>query len=386
VTTSSTADCFFVGGRYCSVGGRDMMRGQAYVRSHLPTTVSHAYPLILLPGGGLTGACFEATPDGRPGWASYFRQFGYAVYCVDQVARGRSAYQGDTDGPLRTTDVAEVQRNFTAPAVANSYPQAHLHTQWPGSGTPGDPVFDQFYASMVPWVSDAVAADGMRHAIGELLRLLGPSILVTHSQSGMFAWPIADDQPHLVAGCILLEGAQNVVTMFRIGPPDWFGYGEVKAPWGITNVPITFDPPVSDPSELSFVQQAEPDAPDLIRCYLQVEPARQLPRLNGIPILSVAAQASFGSSREHSLQKFLAQAGVDSDFVRLEDAGIVGNGHLMMLEKNHLDVAAMLRDWIVAKVETGANQRRLATTTSVVSGAVGPAGGARSTLPNSVPQ
>src|SRR5207249_1527000 len=120
----------------------------------------------------------------------------------------------------------------------------------------------------------------------------------------------------------------------RIGPPDWFAYGDVKAPWGITNLPITYSPAVSDPAELTFEQQAEPDAPGLIRCHLQVEPARQLPRLRGIPILSVTGQASFCSSREHSLAKYLAQAGVASTFLRLEDVGVTGNGHMMMLEKN----------------------------------------------------
>lgn len=350
---------FFVEGNYVEIDGREVMRGQVYVRYRIPETVSHPYPLIFIPGAGLTGTCFDGTPDGRPGWATHFAQRGFAVYTVDQVARGRSAYQGELDGPLHMVDVVEVQRNFTAPARYNSYPQAHLHTQWPGTGVPGDPVFDQFYASMVPSVTDLVAATGMRSAIGRLLQRLGPAILVTHSQSGMFSWPIADDQPALVAGSILVEGAQNLVTMLRIGPPDWFGYGEVKAPWGITNLPITYAPAIAHPSELRFEQQAEPDRPDLIRCHLQAEPARQLPRLAGMPILSVTGQASFGSSREHSLQKYLAQAGVPADFVRLEDVGIVGNGHLLMLEKNNLDIAAFLGDWIASSVETDRNRERL---------------------------
>lgn len=350
---------FFVGGRYEAVDGGEVMRGQMYVDYFVPEKRRHPYPLVLIPGGGLTGTCFEGTPDGRPGWTTYFADQGYAVYCVDQVARGRSAHQSELDGPAHMAGVEYVQRTFTAPARYAAYPQAHLHTQWPGSGLRGDPVFDQFYASMVPSIPDSEAATGMRRAVGELLRRLGPSILVTHSQSGMFSWPIADDQPGLVAGSILLEGAQNVVTMLRVGPPDWFGYGEVKAPWGITNVPITYDPPVSDPGELTFEQQAVPDGPDLIRCFLQTEPARQLPRLRGIPILSVAGQASFGASREHSLRKYLAQAGVASTFVRLEDAGITGNGHLMMIELNSREIAAFLDDWITENVETEANRSRL---------------------------
>jgi hypothetical protein len=39
------------------------------------------------------------------------------------------------------------------------------------------------------------------------------------------------------------------------------------------------------------------------------------------------------------------QAGVKPEFVRLPDVGIRGNGHMMMLEKNNLEIAAYLAEW-----------------------------------------
>jgi len=42
----------------------------------------------------------------------------------------------------------------------------------------------------------------------------------------------------------------------------------------------------------------------------------------------------------------LAQAGVKNDFVRLAERGIKGNGHMMMLEKNNLAIAAVIADWL----------------------------------------
>jgi hypothetical protein len=36
---------------------------------------------------------------------------------------------------------------------------------------------------------------------------------------------------------------------------------------------------------------------------------------------------------------------VKNDFVRLTDLHIHGNGHMMMLEKNNLEVAAFLVKW-----------------------------------------
>ena len=34
------------------------------------------------------------------------------------------------------------------------------------------------------------------------------------------------------------------------------------------------------------------------------------------------------------------------DFIRLPYKGIHGNGHMMMLEKNNLDIAALIADWV----------------------------------------
>ena len=47
-------------------------------------------------------------------------------------------------GDLKEGNADFLQRNFTAPEKYNIWPQAKLHTQWPGSGVAGDPIFDQF--------------------------------------------------------------------------------------------------------------------------------------------------------------------------------------------------------------------------------------------------
>jgi len=46
------------------------------------------------------------------------------------------------------------ERRFAAPERYNDWPQARLHTQWPGKGAPGDPIFDQFLASQMPGIPD----------------------------------------------------------------------------------------------------------------------------------------------------------------------------------------------------------------------------------------
>src|SRR6185503_10209477 len=93
-------------------------------------------------------------------------------------------------------------------------------------------------------------------------------------------------------------------------------------------------PPVAAPAELKTVEQSVPDGPNLVRCRLQAEPARKLSGLQGTPILIFAAEASYHAMYDHCTAKFLNQAGVKTDFIRLEDVGIRGNGHMVMIEKN----------------------------------------------------
>src|SRR4051812_19970194 len=115
---------------------------------------------------------------------------------------------------------------------------------------------------------------------------------------------------------------------------------------GITRLPLAYDPPVSDPKEMSMMREDKPDGPGLVRCWQQDAPARQLVNLKRTPILIVVSEASYHAPYDHCTSKFLAAAGVKHTFTRLPDVGIHGNGHMMMLEKNNLQIAALLRRWI----------------------------------------
>jgi hypothetical protein len=51
---------------------------------------------------------------------------------------------------------------------------------------------------------------------------------------------------------------------------------------------------------------------------------------------------------------------VPVEFIRLADIGIRGNGHFLMLEKNNLDIAAVIADWLDRRVtpnETTAGEK-----------------------------
>jgi pimeloyl-ACP methyl ester carboxylesterase len=82
---------FFVGGRIDRAVAGAPMVGQMYVEYFIPRTRRFPHPIVMIHGGSQTGTNFTATPDGREGWAQHFLRRGYAVYVVDQVARGRCA-------------------------------------------------------------------------------------------------------------------------------------------------------------------------------------------------------------------------------------------------------------------------------------------------------
>jgi len=354
---------FFVGGKYSPVGDKQVMNGQIYVEYQIPKKRTQAYPLVIVPGAAQTATNFNGTPDGREGWTQHFLRRGYAVYIVEQPGRGRSSYQPDTDGTQAYPQVLSVQQRFTAPEKFNLWPQARLHTQWPGTGMAGDPNFDQFFASQVPFVQKPEVIQALnRDALAALIDKLGPVILMTHSQSGAYGWEAVDQRPGMVKALIQAEpSAPPVHDVEFLGAPEWFRDGARTRTWGLTAIPITYAPPAKDASELTFERQEQADGPDLARCWLQKEPARQLPNLQKLPIAILTGEASFHGPYEHCIVKFLEQAGVHPTWLNLGAMGIHGNGHMMMLEKNSDQIADVIEKWVrkaLAERTAGTPQRR----------------------------
>jgi pimeloyl-ACP methyl ester carboxylesterase len=354
---------FFVGGKYSTAGDKQVMNGQIYVEYQIPKKRTQTYPLVIVPGAAQTATNFNGTPDGREGWTQHFLRRGYAVYIVEQPGRGRSSYQPDTDGTQAYPEVLRVQQRFTAPEKFNLWPQARLHTQWPGTGTAGDPNFDQFFASQVPFVQNAEVIQALnRDALAALIDKLGPVILMTHSQSGAYGWEAVDQRPGMVKVLIQAEpSAPPVHDVEFLGAPEWFRDGARTRTWGLTAIPITYAPPAKDASELAFERQEKADGPDLARCWLQKEPVRQLPNLQKLPIAIVTGEASFHGPYEHCVVKFLEQAGVHPTWLNLGAMGIHGNGHMMMLEKNSDQIADVIEKWVrkaLAEKTAGTPQRR----------------------------
>jgi len=357
----ATSGYLYAGGRIDhSIEGSPMV-GQMYAEYFIPQIAKSPYPIVMIHGGSQTGTNFTGTPDGREGWAQYFLRRGHSVYVVDQVARGRSAHWSQSQGPVAAASLQRTEQRFVAPRRSKLWPQAKKHTQWPGTGKPGDPAFDAFYATQFPSLADYSKQQELNRDAGiALLDRIGPAILLVHSQSGAFAWPIADARPKLVKAIVAVEpnGPPVHETDFK-GAPDWFADIGPRKTSGLGMVPLKYDPPLQPGEELTFVQQAKPDAPGLVRGWLQREPARKLPNLAGIPMLTLVAEASYHAAYDHCTAAYLTQAGVPNTFVRLADIGIRGNGHMMMLEKNSDEIAAVIEGWLYKTFAAKRRPRRV---------------------------
>lgn len=339
---------FFVGGHYEDHPDGRFFTGQMYVEFQIPAQRTKALPLVMFSGGGQSGLNYTGTPDGREGWRQFFLRAGYAVYVIDQPSRARSPHLREA-GEQSRQPVRWVERQFTAPERYKLWPQAELHTQWPGTGVEGDPVFDQFFAQNFPSLASFPRQQELnRDAGAALLDRIGPAILFTHSQSGTFGWLIADARPELVKAIVAMEpSGPPVFDNVMKGAPDWFEDGPFTKPYGLTAPPLTYDPPLASPQDLKFVRQETPEAPNRVRCWEQAEPARKLAHLQDIPVLVVEAEASYHAPYDHCTARYLRQAGVmKTTYVRLADLGIHGNGHMLMIEKNNAEIAEVARKWL----------------------------------------
>ncbi len=338
---------FFYAGGQRSADGK-IINDQMFVEYQIPAHQTAPYPMVMIHGNYQNGTNFLGTPDDREGWATWFLRHGYAVYVVDQSARGRSNYDPVVDGPATMPPAEGLQRQFTAPQNYKLWPQAVLHTQWPGTGLAGDSVFDQFQASQQVSLTDNPRMDAINRAAGaDLLRRIGPSILLTHSRSGAIGWVIADDVPQLVKGIVAVEPSG---PPFMDVVPVAMGDPKPARPWGIAYDHLTFDPPITDAAALAPVRETAAAGPDLLACWLP-SVSYKLPHLDGFPILVLTSEASYHAMYDQCTVAFLKNGGADVDSVRLADQGIHGNAHMMMIEKNSDAIAAVIAEWTGRRVK-----------------------------------
>ncbi|MBV9398978.1 MAG: alpha/beta fold hydrolase [Bryobacterales bacterium] len=323
--------CFWVGVQRKTMPYGTIPLGQMFVQYMIPAAQRHPYPVVLMHGGGGQGTHMMGI-GGRPGWVHYFVQAGYAVYWLDRPSYGRSPYHPDALGPSHLPNVPPLEGLIQSTAVFNT-------AQWPGIGGMHDPLIDQFMACEYGNVADEAFHSDLCWAGGaELLDRIGPCIMVNHAFGGFFGWGVADRRPNLVKAIMCIEINGNPFA--------------AQLRWGLTAGPMTYDPPLADPSQFVLVDRTEPpESPrPVVPSYkLQAAPVRKWKNLQNIPIGWMTSEFGGGGSPVANVE-FLKQVGCRAEMIRLRDYGIYGNGNLMLMEKNNHEVFEVMRQWIEKQV------------------------------------
>lgn len=255
------------------------------------------YPILMWHGGGLTGVTWETTPDGREGWDTLFLRHGFDVYVSDAVERGRASW-------------AKFPEVNPIPPIFHTYEARWLNLKlgeeypipYPRQRFPVD-CYDQLMMQGVPrWLtSDEWTLDAYDAYISRLKKTLPGVIIMAHSQGSLYAQKIAQRYPEFIKALILIEDvclpeSNEDLTVFG-EIPQLYVYGDYMG-----------------------------DEYKIVHSWVN----------------------TFRKNKDRWVGE-LERLGADYTWMSLPDMGIKGNSHMLMMDNNSADIAAMIVDWLARK-------------------------------------
>jgi hypothetical protein len=345
--------------------------GQMYVHFQIPARkTGPGWPVIMVHGSTHTGASLESTPDGREGWYPYFVRKGVSTYVVDQSGRGRSGFDQsvlhEAEARMLAGDAkgaAELIPNFGRITDNGAWTAWFGHLVPQGStvvtgqlikhGDPGDPqptpdkfahvapVFplasvDQSIVSRTGAIGPAPGGNAAYYALdyykqlvpnGEatlpgstcasctpqnlspantwtpqnlalLVERLGGAIVATHSQSGIMG--------HHMLRILKERGKLNLVK----------GLITIEGGCSLPNSGLT----AADFDSIPYMA--------LKGDYTAISPQ---------------CQETVDAINKRRAEK---QGTAKADYVKLDEMGMLGVTHMMMLDTKNLEIADVMLDWV----------------------------------------
>lgn len=258
-----------------------------YVQYFIPPAASCS--VIFIHGGGLTGAIWENTPDGREGWLHYFLKNNFGVYIVDTVERGRAGWCPFPETWPGEPELRSAECTWTAFRIDDDQgfekKEPFDDQQFPVEA------FDQLVALNVPrWNCNAECS---AQALATLIRKIGSCSIIAHSQGSEIAMRAVEMVPSLIQKVILVE----LASFYKFEAAEQF---------------------------------KDIEAMILLGDFINKNPFWQ-------------------SLRQLTLQyaKHLSQNQIYVDLQELPDIGVKGNSHVMMLDKNNAIVAEHIINWLI---------------------------------------
>lgn len=293
--------------------GQTLHGDHAYVFYQVPVN-ARRLPLVFWHGHGQSAKTWETTPDGREGFQTLFLRRRFPVYLVDQPRRGRAA---KSTQPLPLTATPDEQMWFGV------FRLGVWPALYPGVQFARDPsALDQFFRQAVPNTGpyDVAANTG---AVAALFDKIGPSVLVTHSQSGTLGWRTA-------------IRSRNVRAVVSFEPGGDFVFPEGEAP-AIPFGGRTFTPPTIPRSD--FVQLTKIPIVIYYGDNIPEQPSTNPGQEQWRVFLAVARRWRDAVNRH----------GGDVTVVHLPELGVRGNTHFPMSDLNNVQVADLMSAWLRQK-------------------------------------
>ena len=277
---------------------------QMSVRYMVPQGGDGNLPVVMVHGATLTGKSWETTPDGRMGWDEYFVRKGHAVYVPDQVGRGDRVQPGRLQRRARRLGAAASQPGCCASATRVPGPTSalvrRLVSPFPTVSFRSPPSMS--WRSRVCPTSVSAAADA-QPTIKALVGLAGQlkgAVVMGHSQSGSF--PLA------------------AALSIRRRRKAWF--------WS------------SLATARRLHRRADQGAGDGPHSDRLRRSPRYADRHSG------AADVAGPVRRCQALIGRLKAAGGQAQMLSPTEIGIRGNSHMIMQDKNNLQIADLILKWI----------------------------------------
>jgi pimeloyl-ACP methyl ester carboxylesterase len=197
---------------------------QAYVQRYVPSRRVYDTPVLFVAGGGLTGACWETTPDGRPGWLTAFLRAGLRVDVLDNAERGRAGWCALPD-VWPGKPIMRGEREMWDVFRMGPPEDYDRRIPYPGSQFPLGAFADMAQQSVPRWPGNGeLAVRSLRAVVTEL----GPCALVGHSQGGGLCAQVAAQCPQLVHQAVLIEphGLPGISVSGHTYPPQLIVVGD----------------------------------------------------------------------------------------------------------------------------------------------------------------
>jgi pimeloyl-ACP methyl ester carboxylesterase len=324
---------FFFGGEVVRDESGDTYHGDHGYAQYFVPQEARNLPLILWHGLGQSGRTWESTPDGREGFWQIFTRRAWPLYIIDQPRRGRAGRAVVHESEAATAIIPTTERESEAWNTfrAGVWMPPAPRTFFPGVQFPQDArSIEQFLRQQAPNTGlepfpDAEHRNFLAGCVSQLVRQVGPCVLVTHSHSGQYGWVTAMKTPDLVRAVVAFE-------------PGEFAFPDDDVPEDV------------------------PTQSELLRSFMapQVVPAEEFRKLTAIPIMVIMGDniatepdEDFGielwrvvCERAKQFVSTVNARGGDATYLELPEIGIHGNTHFAMADLNNLEIAGVVEEFL----------------------------------------